>query len=508
MGRLSGGPYVRPQVLRRLAPALYPLLFAAFPLLSLFEHNQSEIELSVLWLPLVATTVAAVLLYGVFWLVSRRKAKAGALSALVVFAFFYYGTFAAAVGLADRWFFPLWAVFFALLAVALVRVSRDLTSLTWVLGAAALVLVAAPIAGIAVYHANHPAISVSDPRLWPTKLAPPGGAQRPDIYVLVPDDYARPDVLRHYFRYDDSWFLHELERRGFVVSPRSRSPYSDSEMNIAAAVNLDYLGRLPAILGKRSQDVRPVSKLIEDNRAARLLRSVGYRYVHLDTDEVTFDGGNPKISRFAPPDSFANLWLKNSLLRLIGGPFGFDDSARNERFRDSVRKVFSQLQAVPREPGPKFVLFHTLLPHDPYVFGPAGEAITFPGHSDNDLGSRLGMRYYLKQLRYLNGKLLGAVDAILAGSKRPPVVVIQADEGFQASDQTFGEAAMQQIRVKGLIALYLPGARKPGVPEPPNTVNTLRFVLNRYVGTHYPMLRSASYPEQDFPYQFEQMRVR
>ena len=40
------------------------------------------------------------------------------------------------------------------------------------------------------------------------------------------------------------------------------------------------------------------------------------------------------------------------------------------------------------------------------------------------------------------------------------------------------------------------------------TVNTLRLVFNRYFGTHYPMLRSASYPELDYPYQFEEMQVR
>src|SRR5207244_8124453 len=129
---------------------------------------------------------------------------------------------------------------------------------------------------------------------------------------------------------------------------------------------------------------------------------------------------------------------------------GFNAPARNERFRDIIRKVFSQLEAVPKQPGAKFVVFHTLLPHDPYIFGPHGESLTFPGHSDNDLGSQLGMRYYLKQLRYLNGKLLQAVDAIRANSKTPPVIVIQSDEGFQASDTTFGKEAMQQIRIKGL----------------------------------------------------------
>jgi hypothetical protein len=498
-------------LLRRLAPALYPILFAASPLLSLFEHNQSELELSVLWVPLAICVAAAAVVYGGFLLVFKSEPKAGPLAALVIFAFFYYGTFAATVGIADRWFFPLWASVFVLGAFALVRTGRDLANLTLVLGVSSAVLIAGPLAGIAIYHANHPPIVVSDPRLWPTRLpqpSVPSGVRRPDIYFLIPDDYARPDVLKRYFRYDDAGFIRQLTKRGFVISDRARSPYSDSEMNIAAALNMDYLSSLPTILGRNSQDVRPVTRLIQDNRAARLLRSVGYRYVHLDTDEVTFSGGNPHISRVAAPDSFANLWLRNSVVRLVGGRLGFDDGARNERFRKSIRMVFSRLEAVPRDPGPKLVLFHTLLPHDPYIFGAQGQSLGFPGHSDEDLGSKLGMTYYLKQLRFLNRKLLEAVDAILARSKVPPIIVIQSDEGFQVNPETFGEAAMQQIRVKGLIALYLPGTGKTGVPQPPNAVNTLRFVLNRYFGTHYPMLRSASYPELDLPYQFEEMRVR
>jgi hypothetical protein len=498
-------------LLRRFASVSHPILFAAFPLVSLFEHNQSEVELSLVWVPLALSVAVAVALYAIFLLVFKHAAKAGALAALVAFVFFYYGTFAATIGLADRWFFPLWAALFVLGAVALVRTRSDLANLTVVLSVSAAVLIVRPVAGIAIYQTNHSAISVSDARLWPTRLQQPrlsSAARRPDIYLLIPDDYARPDVLRHYFRYDDAGFLNQLRKRGFVLSEQARSPYSDSEMNIAAAVNMDYLSRLPSILGRKSQDVRPVSKLIQDNRAARLLHSLGYRYVHLDTDEVTFAGGNPQISRLAAPDSFANLWLRNSVLRLIGGKLGFDAAARNARFRKSIRSVFSQLEAVPQDLGPKFVLFHTLLPHDPYIYGPRGQAVTFPGHSDADLGSRLGMTYYLKQLRYLNRKLLEAVDAILARTKPPPVILIQSDEGFQADSETFGEAAMQQIRVKGLIALYLPGAGKAGVPQPPNTVNTLRFVLNHYFGTHYPMLRSASYPELDLPYQFEEMRVR
>jgi hypothetical protein len=128
-------------LLRRLAPGLVAILFAAFPLISLLEHNQTELELTVLWVPLAFTVAGAAAVFGLLLAVLKDGAKAGALTALVALALFYYGTFASAFGLADRWFFPLWALAFVVLAVVLVRTRRDLDNLALVLGAAAVVLV-------------------------------------------------------------------------------------------------------------------------------------------------------------------------------------------------------------------------------------------------------------------------------------------------------------------------------------------------------------------------------
>ena len=72
----------------------------------------------------------------------------------------------------------------------------------------------------------------------------------------------------------------------------------------------------------------------------------------------------------------------------------------------------------------------------------------------------------------------------------------------------FGEATVQDMRVKGLSAFYLPGAARNRLPRDLNTVNSFRFLFNEYFGTQYPLLKSASYPELDLPYQFEKMPVR
>jgi hypothetical protein len=57
------------------------------------------------------------------------------------------------------------------------------------------------------------------------------------------------------------------------------------------------------------------------------------------------------------------------------------------------------------------------------------------------------MRYYLPQLRYLEGKLVDTVDTIRRRSNEPPVIVIQADEGFESGDKTFDEATARWTSV-------------------------------------------------------------
>jgi hypothetical protein len=486
---------------------LGPVLLALFPLLSLFARNQTEVEVSVVWWPLVWCVCGALTAYGLALLVTRRVAKAGVLASVLVVAFGYYGVFSEQEP--GALYSLLWVMISVVAIVLVLRTRRDVDKIGYVVAAGALALAVPQMASIVQCHAHHGAPAATDPRLWPEPLEKPRvapGTPLPDIYLIMPDDYVRPDVLKQYFHYDDSAFVGELQKRGFALVEDGRSPYSYSEMNMASVLNLDYLSSFPDVLGSTSMDMRPIKRVIEDNRAARLLADLGYDYVHLDTDEVTFAGRNPGISPLASPDSFMSAWLQQSLLRSVGGPLGFDDDANNQRFRDSVDAVFNELAAVPRSGRPRFVVFHTLIPHDPYVFGADGGAVTFP--SDADHTGEVGMRYYVGQLQHLNRLVLNAVDAILAHSTSQPVIVIQADEGFEVDPDLFGEAAAQDIRIKGISAFYLPGQDRAGLPDPPTSVNDLRFVFNRYLGTSYPMLEARSYPELDLLYDFEEIPVR
>src|SRR4051812_30371805 len=79
--------------LARVAALLPAVLFAAHPVLTLFQENQSELPLSVIWRPLAVTFLAAIVLCVVLGLIFKSWQKAGALTALAVLAFFYFDTF-------------------------------------------------------------------------------------------------------------------------------------------------------------------------------------------------------------------------------------------------------------------------------------------------------------------------------------------------------------------------------------------------------------------------------
>ena len=317
-----------------------PLLLSAYPVVSLFQQNQSEIDLQVLWKALAIAAASAAVVFVLLRLAFKRGAKAGVLTSFVVVWFFYFGIFTSDLSrwnLSDRILFPIWIALFVLGTIGVVRSKSAVVNLSRGLSVFAAVILVIPVYKTVTYRIDHPPVRISDMRLWPSALQKPvipSGSKRPDVYFIIPDDYARPDVLKKYFRYDNSGFVRELEKRGFVMAGGIRSPYSKSELNMASALNMDYLSRLPSILGKRSQDVLLSRKMIEDSRASHVLESLGYRYTHIDSDDITFAADNPHISPLAAPDNLTYLWLRDSVLRLVGGPIGFNEAATNERFRE------------------------------------------------------------------------------------------------------------------------------------------------------------------------------
>lgn len=66
--------------------------------------------------------------------------------------------------------------------------------------------------------------------------------KKPDIYLIVPDGYAKPINLKEYWGFDDSMFVNQLTRLGFYYAESSKSNYCYTIQTVASMLNLDYLG--------------------------------------------------------------------------------------------------------------------------------------------------------------------------------------------------------------------------------------------------------------------------
>ena len=62
-----------------------------------------------------------------------------------------------------------------------------------------------------------------------------------DIYYIVLDGYARGDILKEIYAYDNQPFLTQLEELGFYVADSSYANYNQTRLSIPSALNMAYM---------------------------------------------------------------------------------------------------------------------------------------------------------------------------------------------------------------------------------------------------------------------------
>ena len=108
----------------------------------------------------------------------------------------------------------------------------------------------------------------------PAPMSNPG--EKPDIYYFIFDRYARQDLLKAVYGYDNSEFIAALRQRGFFVADSAFSNYQRTTHSVISSLNFDYLDKLdtPATQGK--SDWMPLYQMFQDFRIGQFLKGLGY----------------------------------------------------------------------------------------------------------------------------------------------------------------------------------------------------------------------------------------
>ena len=325
-------------------------------------------------------------------------------------------------------------------------------------------------------------------------------AVKPDIYVIVLDGYARQDVLRELYRHDNSAFLGDLEARGFYVAREASSNYVQTAYAIAALLNFDYVSWWP-----RSPKNLDLENLVHDNRTFHLLRSLGYRTVAFDTGfaPIQIRNADLYLSPFLPLNDFEPILLINTPVEVLSSwldlPVPTLTYTAHRRRTGYVLDALGPIASTVG--GPKVVYAHVVAPHPPFVRDEQGRPVNprrpyVLGDGSDWPGTRDEYRSeYPKQVRFVNRKILAAIDAIVAASAVPPVIVLLGDHGpgsMFAWDHVTPGCLWE--RTSSLLAVRLPDARAQDLLYPSiSPVNVLRVVFNAHFGAKLPRLEDKTF---------------
>ncbi|QDU93676.1 sulfatase-like hydrolase/transferase [Lignipirellula cremea] len=295
-----------------------------------------------------------------------------------------------------------------------------------------------------------------------------------DIYYLVFDRYGSRQALEKFFGYDNGPFLEGLRERGFYVAEQSHANYPKTDLSLAATLNMQYHG----------EHLQPKSHylaMLENHRVGWLLKEQGYAYRHYG---VMLDGlrnsplADENYWHSPMPTEYTDILYQYSV---------FDALVKGKSDRNQEDEKFLAATAAASNTRPQFVYAHFLLPHYPWKFNADG---SIP--SRQQLASRSDRESFVEQLKFTNRRILETIDAIQARSQRPPVIILQADEGPELMYK--GDAEMprnaQLEQRSGVLSAFCFPDRDIRQLAPPtiSPVNTFRLVFREYFGARMELL--------------------
>ncbi len=273
----------------------HPLLFSAYPILALLALNMDQIGSTAAIRSLIATCTLAVVMGFLLNLMIKNWHRSALIVSLFFILFFAYGHLYhyleshTVLGFnlgRHRMLIMIW-LFLGILGVwAVIKKIKHPQKITEGLNFISIVLVSMPIFMLLSYsiRLNTSQIKQSSVVTREGEISLQSSPQMPDIYYIVLDAYARQDVLKENYGYDNSAFISELERMGFYVARCGQSNYGLTYLSIASTLNMDYLDQISEGYFGGKMDMIWVPDLIKQNATRRSLKQLGYT-------DVSFENG-------------------------------------------------------------------------------------------------------------------------------------------------------------------------------------------------------------------------
>jgi hypothetical protein len=501
---------------------LHPFLFALYPVIFLYAQNIHEYRENVIVVPLVIALIFAAVVFCITKLLVKKIEQAAVISSVFILVVFSYSRLLEVVNGLPSWMhtaipsdvvLSICSILLLILTVYLVfRYTKNLLAINRVLTFLSAFLIVFSLLTIISFELETKRIitPVKEGVVIKTSKNSPPPKNAPDIYYFIFDRYAGQKSLKEEYTFDNSKFLNLLKQKGFYIAENAKTNYPKTFLSLGSSFNMEYLDALTKQTnGGESADESLVTPLIRNGKIIQFLKERGYTIVNIGPKTWTPTSINPNADKnFIMPNKtymgadifttgFLNTTIAGPILqKLLHNPLDVSqDPNNNEHRKLAVYQIGAVEQAVAIK-GPKFVFVHILLPHDPFVFDKNCTPI-----SEITVNKHDHVYNYLNQLQCANTQMEKLMNIILKNSKKPPVIILQSDEGpfpmkeSVDSKQSWGKASDTALREKFPIlnAYFFPNASTSALYDSITPVNSFRVLFNTYFGTDYPLLPDKNY---------------
>lgn len=485
-------------LLLKLLPIIAVALVCAMPPFYLFCKNAYSVVLSDIFLPMAVFVAAGLALFFVLWAIIKNRYLAGLIASLLMFLFLNFNL-ARLLGDIIWWYRPViaglivWVVVAVAGVTALIIISKKHRELL-----IALVVVLCVVLGAQVLFNTISAVPDIYARITDKQYqADPGSAEhesyKPNIYYIIMDEYAPPEMLEKYYGVDNYAFYDYLESLGFNVAHHS---YNNSFMTMQVLTDnfsLDYASTDKFLTTKEQQLVSiihnaPLYSVLE-NLDYELWQASSMPYLFplnslIPRSEFLFQAGHAQENGTNTVETLLdNTMLYPIVDRLL---YWIADG----RYPLTVALEYLDDTDAYVSEGNTFILSYICAPHTPFVYDADGNINDF-----DQWANWTDTKYYVGQYEYMTERISAVLEKIIAADP-DCIIILQSDHSVRNIEirpmrQDFEIDENDQRNF--FSALYYHGEIVD--IEGMSAVNVMRYVVSS-VGGDYPQLDNPTYDER------------
>ncbi|MBK7884360.1 MAG: sulfatase-like hydrolase/transferase [Chitinophagaceae bacterium] len=318
--------------------------------------------------------------------------------------------------------------------------------------------------------------------------------RKPDIYLLVYDEYASSISLKRRFNFDNSFLDSFLLAEKFHIQTNSSSNYNATDCSMLSFFSADYLSYFKTKNYYTKEERIDVLNDLKKTNFINYLQNNQYNIYNYSIFSLlkndTQTESSPiftshlllaKALHFKLLHDAGSIIIKYKLYRnILRRPF--------YRQRDQMELLknnfLNKINNTKENNSPSFYYLHQLSPHDPFYYD----------RNDNDATFNLPVteqektQAYLEYVQYCNKKIVEIITQIKKISDNNAVIIFMGDHGYRMNLP----AVNNKEHFANQNAIYFPDKDYNLLYDSMSNVNISRVLLNKYFNMGLPLLKDSS----------------